>query len=289
MSAQPRVPNKIGDNKFPFLSNFETGITAFAGGGQSSATQLGAQVNMVTVVATDADSVKLPKIVAEPGRLDPAGASVGTILVLCNGDSAQSLQVFGATPDTINGVATGTGVAMGAGLNAFFVALDYTQSTGVGRWRMANSMAAAVAAITSGTIAGVTIENSAIGAVTPAAVTATNLRSTELFSIGGIETGLTAFAGGGQASALALDATESIHNVTTVGSAADSVKLPAATGSGAFHWVKNSAAANSLQLFGQATETIDGVASATGVSVAAGKSRICVDIAAGLWVSILGA
>jgi hypothetical protein len=75
----------------------------------------------------------------------------------------------------------------------------------------------------------------------------------------------------------------------TVSSANDSVKLPAATGSGAVHWVKNSAAANSLQLFGAATETIDGVASATGVAVAAGKSRICLDFATGTWLSILGA
>jgi hypothetical protein len=110
-----------------------------------------------------------------------------------------------------------------------------------------------------------------------------------LFKLSGIETGITAAAGGTQAGALALSVTKSIHNVGTVGSANDSVKLPAATGSGVVHWVKNSAAANSLQLFGAATETIDGVASATGVAVAAGKSRICLDFATGTWLSILGA
>lgn len=112
-----------------------------------------------------------------------------------------------------------------------------------------------------------------------------------LFSFGaaGVEDTITAFAGGGQASATALSATKSVHNITTVASGNDSVKLPAATGSGNVHWVKNSAAANSAQLFGAATETIDGVASATGVAVAAGKSRIVVDIAAGKWISILGA
>lgn len=112
-----------------------------------------------------------------------------------------------------------------------------------------------------------------------------------LASVGaaGIETGLTAHAGGGQGSALALSASKSFHEVTTVGTAADSVALPAATGSGNLHWVKNSAAANSLQVFGQATETIDGVASATGVAVAAGKSRLFLDSAAGKWQSLLGA
>lgn len=107
--------------------------------------------------------------------------------------------------------------------------------------------------------------------------------------LGGAETGLTAAAGGTQAAALALAAAKTVHNIATVGSAADSVKLPLATGSGQMHWVKNSAAANSLQLYGSGTDTIDAVATATGVAVAAGKSRICYDMAAGLWVSLLGA
>jgi hypothetical protein len=107
--------------------------------------------------------------------------------------------------------------------------------------------------------------------------------------IGGNETGLTAAAGGTQAGALALAASKTVHNITTVATAADSVKLPLATGSGGMHWVKNSAAVNSLQLFGSGTDTIDGVATATGVAVAAGKSRILYDLAAGQWVSLLGA
>lgn len=112
-----------------------------------------------------------------------------------------------------------------------------------------------------------------------------------LCSVGaaGIETGLTAHAGGGQASAQALSASASFHEVTTVGSGNDSVKLPAATGSGNIHIIKNSAAANSLQVFGQSTETIDGVTSATGVAIAAGKARWFIDSAAGKWQSLLGA
>ncbi len=120
-------------------------------------------------------------------------------------------------------------------------------------------------------------------------ITAPNLTASALLKLSGIETGITAGAGGTQGNAVALSATKSIHNITTVTSGNDSVKLPASTGGGTVHWVKNSAAANSAQLFGNSTDTIDGVAAATGVAVAAGKSRIVVDFAAGTWLSILGA
>lgn len=110
-----------------------------------------------------------------------------------------------------------------------------------------------------------------------------------VFKLAAIETGLTAHAGGTQAAALPLSASKTVHNVTTVGSANDSVVLPASTGGGAIHWVKNSAAANSLQLYGLSADTIDGVTASTGVAVAAGKSRLVVDAAAGVWLSLLGA
>lgn len=120
-------------------------------------------------------------------------------------------------------------------------------------------------------------------------ITAPNLTASALLKLSGIETGLTAHAGGTQGAALALSAAKSIHNVTIVGSANDSVVLPASTGGGTVHWVKNSAAANSLQLFGLSADTIDGVTASTGVAVAAGKSRLVVDAAAGAWQSLLGA
>ncbi len=108
-------------------------------------------------------------------------------------------------------------------------------------------------------------------------------------ALAGIETGLTAHAGGTQGAALALSATSSVHNVTVVGTDADSIVLPAATGSGKVHFIKNSDAAQSLQLYGLASDTIDAVAAATGVAIAAGKTRIVVDAAAAVWLSILGA
>ncbi len=109
-----------------------------------------------------------------------------------------------------------------------------------------------------------------------------------LFKLAGIETGLTAAVGGTQAGALALSATKAVHVVTTVASGADSVILPAATGSGAVHIVYNAAAANSMQLFAALLETIDAVASATGVAVAARRGRVLVDYATGVWLSVYG-
>lgn len=73
-------------------------ITAFAGGGQTNATALTAQINRVTTVATAGDSVKLPP------------ATVGLWVVVIN-KGANPMQVFGAGTDTINGVATATGIS----------------------------------------------------------------------------------------------------------------------------------------------------------------------------------
>ena len=103
-----------------------------------------------------------------------------------------------------------------------------------------------------------------------------------------VEDNITAHAGGTQAAALALDATKTIHIVTTVATAADSIKLPLATGSGVQHLIHNSSS-TSLQLFGDGTDTINAVATATGVAIAGGKSRLLTDVSVGRWVSMLSA
>ncbi|MCX5516225.1 hypothetical protein C3941_19745 [Kaistia algarum] len=92
---------------YPLLS-VATTITARAGGGKTNATLLAAAINHVTVVATAADSVKLPASVA------------GMVVVVINGQASNSMQVFGSGSDTVNDVATGTGVAQGAGLTAIY-------------------------------------------------------------------------------------------------------------------------------------------------------------------------
>ena len=77
-------------------------ITAFAGGGQASATPLTNQSTRVTTVATAADSVALP------------ASAVGLMIEVMN-NGANSLQLFGVSPDTINGAATATGIPVPAG------------------------------------------------------------------------------------------------------------------------------------------------------------------------------
>jgi hypothetical protein len=88
-----------------------TGITAFAGGGQSSATALTTVVNEVVTVGTAADSVKLP-----------APSKVGQMVIVINAHASNAIQVFGSGTDTINGVATATGVSQAAGKTALYVA-----------------------------------------------------------------------------------------------------------------------------------------------------------------------
>jgi len=187
--------------------------------------------------------------------------AIDRVFVTAANISIEEKKVFGAILDALD-----AGVILGAGITA--TAAELNTNAGV---------TAGVVTASKTVVVGATKNVDTLGV--------------NLLSVGaaGIETGITAHAGGTQAAALALSATASVHNVTVVGSAADSVKLPLATGSGNIHWVKNSAAANSLQLYGSGTDTIDAVATATGVAIAAGKSRMVVDIAAGLWQSLLGA
>jgi hypothetical protein len=95
-----------------------TPVTAFAGGGQAGATQLVAGINVVTVVATAADSVKLPLAV------------LGQSVVVIN-TSANAVQVFGAGTDTINGIASATGISQAAGTTKTYVA---SKSAPAGAW-----------------------------------------------------------------------------------------------------------------------------------------------------------
>lgn len=83
-------------------------LTAYAGGGQTNALQLTKGVNRVSTVATAADSVKLP------------ASAAGMIVIVINGAASNSMQVFGAGTDTINDVATATGVAQAAGKSALY-------------------------------------------------------------------------------------------------------------------------------------------------------------------------
>lgn len=97
-------------------TSIETGITAAAGGTQAAARQLLAAYSVISTVATAADSVKL--LPAVPG-----------IEMIVVNDGLNSMQVFGAGTDTINGVATATGVAQAPGTTARYI------SNGTGTWK----------------------------------------------------------------------------------------------------------------------------------------------------------
>lgn len=99
----------INDGAMQVPGNVATGLTAHAGGGQASALLLAAELNIVATVGTAADSVKLP-----------APSYVGQQITVVNNAAANSMQVFGSGTDTINGVATGTGVAQAAGKAAIY-------------------------------------------------------------------------------------------------------------------------------------------------------------------------
>ena len=135
MSATPLSPNSIGNDRYVSGSNVETGITATASGNQANAYALTAQISRVDTVGSGNDSVSLPKVVASPQNTSYPGY-VGAMMFVRNNAGANSMQVFGVTPDTINSVATGTGVAVPAGKSAIFWCDGYTQSTNVGTWQM---------------------------------------------------------------------------------------------------------------------------------------------------------
>jgi hypothetical protein len=89
------------------------GLTALAGGAQTGATKLSFGMNVVSTVASGNDSAALP----------PAKGS-GGIVIVKNAAASNSLQVFGTDPDTINGIATGTGVAQAHDITCMYIDIE---------------------------------------------------------------------------------------------------------------------------------------------------------------------
>ena len=84
-------------------------ITAFAGGGQASATPITAMNGRVTTVATAADSVKLMP------------SAKGLIVYVTNAHASNSMNVFPAVGDTINALSVNTAFAVAAGKTCGFI------------------------------------------------------------------------------------------------------------------------------------------------------------------------
>ena len=99
-----------------------------------------------------------------------------------------------------------------------------------------------------------------------------------------IEDKITATAAGNQATAYKLTAVQS--RITVCVTNGDSVKLPPAIVGSAFVVINDGAA--TCQVYGSGTDTIDGVATATGVTVSNAKRAIFYCVANGLWQSLGG-
>lgn len=95
---------------------------------------------------------------------------------------------------------------------------------------------------------------------------------------------ITAFAGGGQASAVQLKYRNS--RVTTVGTAADSVKLPKAV-AGMSMIVTNAAAANSMNCYPSSGEVINALAADAAFAMAANTSAQFTCMVNGTWNTII--
>ena len=102
-----------------------------------------------------------------------------------------------------------------------------------------------------------------------------------LFTLTGVEDTLTAHAGGTKAAALALSATKNFHRVSVCATEGDSVLLPAAT-VGQSHFVRNDGVAP-MKVYGAGTDTINGIAEATGVQQAAGSGALYECLTVGKW------
>jgi precorrin-2 methylase len=97
-----------------------TGLTATASGTKATALQLTGSFNVLSVVATNADSALLP-----------TDRQVGDEVIVVN-DGAANAQIFGAGNDTIDGVATATGVVLTAAKRCSYYCASI--SSGIAAW-----------------------------------------------------------------------------------------------------------------------------------------------------------
>lgn len=108
----------------------QLGLTALAAGTKADATPLGYGVNTITTVAGAADSVLLPQ------------AFPGAVVVVLN-LVATAIQVFGKGTDTIDGIATGTGIDQAASARAVFYGVaGVGDGSDAGAWISAGAAAA---------------------------------------------------------------------------------------------------------------------------------------------------
>ena len=115
--AKGFIPGTVFEEDLIGTVSVQDNITAFATGGQANAVQLTKQINRVTVVGSANDSVKLPT----------AAANKGAEVTVANAAGANSLNVFPATGDQIDGLGANAARAVAAGKTATFVSYGGTQ------------------------------------------------------------------------------------------------------------------------------------------------------------------
>lgn len=218
----------------PDMIDVNTGITAFATGGQASATALTGQYNNVTTVASAGDSVKL--LTAVTGLVQEVKNS-----------GATTLAVFPNTSDSINALAINLSIDILPGATKRFIAISATV------WETQEVVTLNAPTTQKGSLSfkatdnaansDVTITNASMGQDTiisfpdPGGATGTAMLLEGAQTIAGVQTfgtinlikatdAITAFATGGQGSAVAL--TSSLNSITTCATAGDSVALPVA-------------------------------------------------------------
>lgn len=99
-------------------------ITAFAGGGQTSAVVLTSSLNRVTTVGSANDSVKLPLCQTGPTNGVGGGQPVSTtgqIMYAVNAAAANSMNVFPSTGGSINALSANSAYAVAANKTVGFV------------------------------------------------------------------------------------------------------------------------------------------------------------------------
>jgi len=101
-----------------------------------------------------------------------------------------------------------------------------------------------------------------------------------------VDDNVTAKVGGGQANAYPVSFMTT--RVTTVGSAADSIKLPLSSG-GLFLTIANAAGVNAMNVFPQTGEQINALGANVALSIPAGKACFFVATSKGQWHSVLSA
>ncbi len=310
--------------------NTTVGLTAFAGGGAASATQLNSSYSVIDTVATTGDSVKFSTTL-EVGVVNyvkndganamdlfpaagddlgfgvgvaisvPAGKSVAFIGTVTGSTSTQFIfeepapggDVFkvGTPTDGQIGVWTGDGTIEGTNDLTFnggvLNVVASTESRFTGDLKLLTGSGQApmlrdttVTSINPSVCPAVSDQNTGIGWRSADRLSLVSggkagLILAESNSIGVIPnwdttTGITAFAGGGQGSAVVLD--RGYNVATTVATTGDSVKLPTGLGflKGAVVYIKNDGV-NSLDLFPGSGDNL-GAGIDTAISVAAGAT-----------------